>query len=911
MRALILFVILTISNFSFSQISSVSGSVIDKSTKQPVVGAKIFIDNQHRSISDSEGKYEILNVPYGSVDLIVTMSSFDTLIVKILIDKPQIVYDIVLGGNQELEEVKVIGNFVSDRKTPIAITKISTQKITEELGSRDLPMLLNGTPGIYATQTGGGDGDARINVRGFDQRNVGVLIDGVPVNDMENGWVYWSNWFGLDAITSSMQVQRGLGATKLAMPSIGGTINILTQGTGSKKGLSFKQEYGTGNLLRSTISYNSGMSKKGWGMTLSGSYKQGDGWVYGTPTQGAFAYAKVQKKIKNHLISFSAFSAPQKHGQRSFAQAIQYWDTAYARSLGTHDNPVIIDTNTFFLNQGIRYNQHWGWRTIDGEKTVFNEKLNYYNKPQITLKDFWKVNENFSISNIAYLSIGRGGGTTLTNSSILRDSLGLIDWDEIIISNQVNSLFGTPNIDPIYDPFKIKSNQVMLNTVNNHFWAGYLGQFNYQHSKKVAFSGGLDYRYYKGTHYQEVRDLLGGDYFIDNANKNSESPMKVVGDKVAMNAYNNHRDGLVNWMGAFGQMEYSDSRWTYFINVSTVVNGYKGIDYFQKKTLTVGDSVLRLGYGDTVNYLGQVYTQSSPGVDYFQTEWKYIPGMTVKIGGSYSLDEYSTVFVNAGYLSRTPQFSNVIDNNTNSFFKEILNEKVLAFEGGYSYANSKFGINVNGYFTNWQNKPFPFGVMVADPNDPTQSIAININGMDAIHYGGELDLAYKISKKLSCEMMLSMGNWFWNSTETVYIPQYDYSISFDARGVHVGDAAQTAISAGIRYEPFKNFYFKVQSQYFDNYYSQFNPFYLQGDNAGREAWKIPSYYLINLFAGYKYDLKKFDILFNGSITNLLNRSFIADANDNKNSPNVNSDAQSATVMFGGGFRFNVSLGLQF
>ena len=75
-----------------------------------------------------------------------------------------------------------------------------------------MPTLLNSTPGVYTTQQGGGDGDVRINIRGFSQRNVvAVMIDGIPMNDMENGWVYWSNWFGLDAITASMQVQRGLG----------------------------------------------------------------------------------------------------------------------------------------------------------------------------------------------------------------------------------------------------------------------------------------------------------------------------------------------------------------------------------------------------------------------------------------------------------------------------------------------------------------------------------------------------------------------------------------------------------------------------------------------------------------------------------------------------------------------------
>jgi outer membrane receptor for ferrienterochelin and colicin len=401
------------------------------------------------------------------------MPSFDTLKLAVKIDKPLVTNNIILGGSTELEEVKVIGNLANDRRTPVAVSRLSTQKIAEELGSRDLPMLLNATPGVYATQTGGGDGDARINVRGFDQRNVGVLIDGVPVNDMENGWVYWSNWFGLDAITASMQVQRGLGATKLAMPSVGGTINILTQGAGNKKGLTFKQEYGTGNFLRTSLSYNSGMNSKGWGLTFSGSYKQSDGWVYGTPSQGAFGYMKVQKKIKSHLISLSAFAAPQQHGQRSFKQQIQYWDTTNARNQG-----IIIDTNAIFLNEGVRFNQHWGYRTIDGKRQVQNEVLNYYNKPQFTLKDFWKVNDKLSISNIAYVSIGRGGGTRLSNSAVLRDSTNLIDWDQIVNENQVSSLFGTPNIDPIYSPSLIKSSQILLNSVNNHFWAGYLGQFS-------------------------------------------------------------------------------------------------------------------------------------------------------------------------------------------------------------------------------------------------------------------------------------------------------------------------------------------------------------------------------------------------------------------------------------------------
>lgn len=890
--------------FLLAQNATVKGTVKDKLNEEAVIGCFVTIGQNFKAVTNENGEYEVANVPYGKYKMQITSFDFDTLLLDIVVDKPVLIVDPLLGGSTEIEEVKVIANIAIDRKTPIAITKISATKIAEELGSRDIPMLLNATPGVYATQTGGGDGDARITVRGFDQRNVGVLIDGVPVNDMENGSVYWSNWFGLDAITNQIQIQRGLGATKLSMPSVGGSMNIVTSGIGSRKGISFKQEYGTGNFIRSSLTYNSGLTKKGWGVTFSGSYKQGDGWVYGTNTQGGFYYAKIQKKLEKHLISLSAFGAPQKHGQRSFNQRVQYWDTETARDLG-----LTIDSSQAY-NRGVRFNQHWGYATENGKQVVKNERLNYYHKPQITLKDFWTVNKKLSVSNIAYMSIGRGGGTRLANTSgTIYKADGTIDWDAIVKTNQVDQLFGGPNIDPAYSNTELKSTQVLVSSVNNHFWVGYLGQFQYEVSKQFTVNGGIDYRYYKGQHYQEITDLLGGDYFINTSDKNAATAMKRKGDKISLNTYNNDRDGLVQWGGIFGSAEYANERWSVFVNLSGVINAYKGIDYFQKKVLEVGDTTLRIGANDTIEYNGQTYTASSEGLDYLQTDWKTIPGGTIKAGANYTLNENSNVFLNLGYLSRTPQFSNVIDNNTNTFFFEIKNEIIQAIELGYSYTNKFFGVNVNGYFTNWKNKPFPFGVSVPDPNDPTASIYLNINGMDAIHYGGEVDIAYKITKKLSGELMASLGDWTWNSSETFYVPELDYSFTFDAKGVHVGDAAQTMINASLRYEPFKRFYIKAQYQWFDRYYANFSPFSLQGANAGRESWKIPSYGLLNAFVGYSHKIKKVNLFFNGSVSNLLNSKYIADATSNFYGNGF--DAQSASVMFGGGFRFNLAVGVQF
>lgn len=915
MRTIVSVVALFLAFFAGAQsVGTVKGRVVDNLDNKPVAGAKVQLipsSKPLRAKTDEDGNYVIENVPYGDYSMVISMIGMDTLKESLEVNEAMVTKDLGFGKTLEQEEVNVIGNLVKDRKTPVAVSTIGTREINEELGSQDLPMILNSKPGVHATQQGGGDGDARITIRGFDQRNVGVMIDGVPVNDMENGWVYWSNWFGLDAITAQIQVQRGLGATKLAMPSVGGTMNIITQSTGGKRQIKVRQEYGTGHFLRTSLSYKSGTLKNGWGILFSGSYKQGNGWVDGLNTQGAFYYLKIQKRIKNHVISLSGFGAPQQHGQRSYSQPIEYWDSEYARKQGIPDS--LIDA---VRDRGIRFNQHWGYRTIDGKEKVFNERRNYFHKPQITLKDFWKVNDKFSWSNMAYVSIGRGGGQRYFNSTstITYDNEGLIDWDTIVYANKWKTLFGqtTTTADALYHPTELKSSQILSASVNNHFWVGGLSQFDYKVNEKWNMAGGLDYRYYRGEHYNVILDLLGGDYFVNEADLNAATTMKREGDKIAREdrPYQNHRDGLVQWGGGFLQAEYSHGRWSAFANASVVTNFYKGVDYFRKKQLVVGDTTLDIGYNDTVVYNGVSYDRNSAGLKDHATPWVSKTGFTFKVGANLNLTEKSNIFLNLGYLSRTPQFSNVIDNTRNRVFDELLNEKIIAAELGYGFRSKKLSLNVNTYITHWENRPLPFGLSIPDPQDPTEFISVNVPGMDALHMGAEVDAAYRITKKLTLEGMVSIGNWTWNSSEDVVV--FTDTITFDARGVHVGDAAQSTYAASIRYAFIKGGYIKAKYTFFDRYYSDFDPISLTGATGGRDSWRIPSYGLLSFHAGYRLRFEKSSLNFKANVFNALNTLYISDARNNAHQDGTDDfDANSATVFFGQGLRFNVSVGFEF
>lgn len=171
-----------------------------------------------------------------------------------------------LTKDNEIEQVVITGvaDIAKDRKTPVAVSTIKEAQIVEKMGNQEFPEILNSTPSVYSTKGGGGFGDGKTVIRGFTQENIAVMVNGMPVNDMENGAVYWSNWSGLSDVTSSMQVQRGLGSSKLAIASVGGTINILTRAADKKQGAVVSIGVGNDDFHKSLFAYNSGKSQTGW-----------------------------------------------------------------------------------------------------------------------------------------------------------------------------------------------------------------------------------------------------------------------------------------------------------------------------------------------------------------------------------------------------------------------------------------------------------------------------------------------------------------------------------------------------------------------------------------------------------------------------------------------------------------------
>lgn len=939
-----LFILLFLPCTLLSQSVEIKGTIKDEGTGESIVGATVLIAEGKGVVTDLDGNYTI-KADSGIYTITVSYVGFEQQKQKVKVGKKNIVLNFSLKS-KTLNEVEVVADVAKSRETPVAFSNITQKQIQEELSSRDLPMILNTTPGVYATEQGGGSGDARVTIRGFDQRNVAVMVDGVPVNDMENGQVYWSNWDGLGDVIRSTQIQRGLGASKLAIASVGGTINYITQGIDQKMSGVVKQEVNDYGLYKTSFGFNSGQLKGGWGVTLGGSRKWGENWADGTYADAWSYFLKVQIRIKKHLFSLSGTGAPQQHGQRLDKLPVAIYDEKFAESIGINTAQTYQSspyTTKYQKARGMTYNPNWGF--LDEQR--FNERINYFHKPQINFSHFWNASEKLSVSTVLYMSIGTGGGTGFKGSAGRDTASGQLKIDPVYDNNSTSS-------PAIYSPGEHISNTFLRSSNNDHKWYGVLSSWNYKISESFSTLFGIDGRYYKGSHYQSVYDLIGGDYAVDVPNPSNNTGdlnqpvgagnqsyyVRHKGDKITY-----YNDAKVMWGGLFGQIEYKKNKWSAFLTASVSETSYQRIDYYKRKDLVIDGEIFNqaVGYGDVFYYNGtdhitaynnavvthsgdttfvdnpgagpilsivnaNSYTNQSSEARYATTKRKWFLGYTIKGGANYNINEHHNVFVNLGYLTMAPRMNIVFDNN-NKEFLDPQNQKVYAVEAGYGFKHQKAAANVNLYYTLWKNKPPAYTPTVPDLVNGGV-LSYNINGLDALHKGIELDFIYKILKNLEVEGLVSLGDWRTISGQKVYVTNENGviqdSVDFSAKKVHVGDAAQNQYAGSIRYEVIKGLYIKPRYTYFAKNFANFDPVTLVDSNKDRESWRMPNYGILDIYAGYDIKVWKMKLGFTLGVMNVLNTKYISDAQNG-----AGFDAQTALVYMGMGRRINASLRIGF
>ncbi|MEN6617982.1 MAG: TonB-dependent receptor plug domain-containing protein [Rikenellaceae bacterium] len=724
-----------------------------------------------------------------------------------------------------LKEITLSASFVNERSSPLRLKTISHAEIERKAIGATYPELLKDIPGIYATSESGSYGDAKINIRGFKQENISVMLNGIPVSGLVTGNMFWNNWLGLSDATNSIQVQKGIGASMLSDNSVGGTINIITNTTKQKPSFStgiYYTDYGQG---KSFFNLNTGQTRKGWAMSMMASYAWGKGYVEGSDINSWAYMLNVSKKINaQNRFLLTVLGSPERHQQRS-----------------------VRLSQTEIDKYGLKYSKNWGY--LNGKSKNLSE--NFYHKPYITLNHFYTASDKLDVSNTLYLSVGYGGGKWSESKGtriIDYQKDGHINWDAVVEANKAVS--GQAEAG--------SSRNILSDYLAGHTQTGFKSNISYQLSKKLNMQGGLHYQYYSTWEKERITDLLGGQYWYeDYASKSlagvaGRNPIKKVGDYVRTN-----NGKIINHATIHISGNYKSDKWDIRGGTSIMWSSYKRWDKYN--------------YADNPTSLAT--SVNSPTASAF--------GYSVKGGALNRLTKRSSVYLNAAVYSRLPYSDVFFSSGTNQLTTNVKNERNLLAELGYRYIHQRGSLEITGYWAYWENK-----TVMSDPYKQLDNTTYRymVQGLDALHYGLEFNMGHDLTHWLNLNAYASLGNWKWKNDVSAKIYD-DYSgilideVNVYSNGLPVGDAPQTQLSVLAEIRLFKGVLLNADWKYNSRLYADFDPTSRNNATDRKSSYRLPDYNLINIGLTWKQNWKSLSTTLFLNINNLLDKQYIERGKD--------------------------------
>jgi len=702
----------------------------------------------------------------------------------------------------------------------------------------------------------------------------------LPVNDVEAGKIYWNDWAGLADVTTSMQVQRGIGASTVAVPSVGGTINITTMGTDAQQGGTVSQSIGSYNSLKTLVSYSTGVNDKGWGTTFLLSRSTGDGYAEGLYYTGYSYFANIAKILSpSQSLSFSIMGASQNHGQRYTYNTISTYRNA---------------------PQGIRYNSDYGY--LNGQ--LLSAEQNFYNKPLASLNHNWKINSTSSLSTELYASYGTGAAVYLAAPA---------NASSPSLTTGSTSATAVPRTGNIYSPIDFNqitknnlantdgsSSTFMQNAENDHKQYGILSTYKKKLAEHLNFLAGLDMRYYEGEHFNKVNDLLGGQYLVDVRSNSATSPYGNInnpnGHIATDGKFNNDYRFEIASEGVYAQTEYVKDALSAFVALAANNTSNRRVDYF--------------------NYLNNDPNQTS--------KWINFLGYQAKGGANYNLDNQNNVFANIGYIQRAPLVASIFLNKKNDINPNAIPEKILNYELGYGFTSSLFSANVNLYRASYKDRS---KVSTSLASDGTTLLTTTVSGIDELHQGVEADAKFRPVKGVTISGMLSIGDYHYTANSgpgqvTSDNGPTQTQSSYLLKDKKVGEfgtastGAQTTAALGLDLAVLPQVKIGGNWNYYARYYASFDPSKMLNTSTfnadAYTPYQLPNFSTLDMNVVFRFKLAGLDAAFIGNVYNVFNTIYLSDAFDSAPSNGTFVSRTNALgVWYGAGRTYMTTLKVKF
>ena len=807
---ILLFTLITVG--AAAQDGGVKGRAVQRVGRDAIDRVKVTIAPTNKVVyTNAQGDFAIEGLAAGDYRLTFEAPEFET--VTLMVKVGETVKDInLVPMSSALLAVGLGDDYFAEYDTETAND------------AQVMPSSLSASKDVFNNIAGYQFSQMRFRPRGYDSEMEATYLNGVYFNDALTGYGPWSLWSGLNEATRNQEVAPALGVSDYGVGGIGGVTNINARASQMRKGFRSSVVNANNNYrFRVMVSYASGMLDNGWAYAFSFSTRQGgNDWINGTYYNAYGYFASVEKQLNRcHRFSLTVLGAPTQRG---------------VQNASTQEVYDMVGSNY--------YNSNWGYQ-VDKKR---NARIRNFHEPIAMLQYFYTPNPTSTLMATASYRFGRNGYSALdwydgadprpdyyrylpsyferqgdyAKADIVRWAWGSdwgtrqIDWDRLYNNNYGN----------LTEDSKLaelnglrRSNYVIEERHTDQRDANFKVQWIKTLRGGHRLNIGLDARYNRTEYYKKMKDLLGGDYWLD-VDKYAERDF--VGERVMQNNLDyyeaNGHAPIVKEGDKYGYDYYAHVR-------DAKVWGIWNFNTARLEGFVAGEAGYVSQWREGLYRKGSFEDNSqgaSEKLNFF--EYKAKGSLSYKISGANSLT------ASVAYMQQAPSFQSsfVSPRTRNSVTPNLTAEKVFSADLTYDLHVGGFKARVSGYYTTIEDRS-----KVISFYDDLQATFTNfaMSNIDSRYAGVEVGFSIPLFKFLNLNGAVSYGDYRYtsnplitqtadNSAEIVLSGEKVYW-----KGYHVESTPQTAANLGLALRTSNNIYAGIDVNYYNALYLSMNPLY--------------------------------------------------------------------------------------
>ena len=724
----------------------------------------------------------------------------------------------------------------------------------------------------------------RFRMRGYDGDLFSTQINGMHMNNLDDGNTQWSVWNGLNDVTRNTQMVLGLRPGEQSFGNIGNMVSMDMRASKQRTQTQFNYSFANRSYMhRWMFTKSMAMNKKGWAFSVSGSWRIAEeGTVPGMYYKGGSYFIGIDKRLNaEHVLSMLFFGSVVENGKQG---------------------PVLKESVNI---AGYDYNPYWGYQS----GKIRNANVGRSNQPVLILTDDHRINNNTTLVTTVGCMMGKKSSTALdwykapdpradyyrylpgyqTDSLLRLDvtaaikeniSLRQINWDHLYDVNRNNpetlqnadgitgNSFTGLRAHYLLEERAVDMKRVDINTV-----------YNTRLNKVFTFTGGASVQIQQSHYYKKINDLLGSDYSVD---WNQFAERDFPNNEVAIQNDLNRPNRILRKGDMYG--------YDYLVNTNAI-NGWAQITGSEKRT----DYFVAAALSYT-NYLrdGKMKNGLFPFNSFGRSAMNEFSNYAFKAGITYKINGRKYLYLHGAAITRAPLFDNVfISPRTRDARQEnICSEEIKTIEAGYVWNAPKIKMRLSGYMTGFTNG---MNVLTFYHDGYGNFVNYALSGINKIHFGTEFGIEYKLTNRFTVNAAASIGRYYYSNRQQVSVTADNDAYTLEraiiySQNFRVGGTPQEAYGSGISYQSASgSFYINLSGNYFRQQWLDINPLRrtyaaLENVTEGSEQWNsiidqtvLPEQYTVDLSGGTSMRVKFFGpkyshtLVFNISINNLLNK----------------------------------------